>query len=102
MSQFLDDLRFYCTERITAPDDPKYRAAAEKLCALDDQMEQALGRDFLLEYGRIQGDVQDWEFLETFRAGLRFGASFMLELWGQSSQVSDPSRFQAAFTSPQE
>ena len=100
MSQFLDDLCFYCTERMTPPDDPKYQAAVKTLCALDDRMEQALGHDFVLQYDKARHDVLGWEIPETFREGLRFGVSFLLEL--QSSQVSDPSRFQAAFTSPQE
>ena len=100
MSQFLDDLCFYCTERMAPPDSPDYQAAVQRLCALDARMEQALGRDFVLQYDKSRHDIQSRELSETFRAGLRFGVSFLLEL--QSSGSADPSRLHAALTSSHE
>lgn len=68
---------------------------------MEEQLKQAMGRDFFRQYDEAIHQVQQRELLESFRAGLRFGADFALEVWGHSSQVSSPIRFQADFTSPQ-
>lgn len=102
MSQFLDDLHFFCTADIPAPSDPAYHAAMNALCDMAEKIEKGMGKDFFLRYDDANHQVQMWQLLESFRAGLRFGADFALEIWCHSSQVSDPSRFHAAFTSPQE
>lgn len=101
MNQFLDDLHFFCTADMPPPTGPEYRAAMKDLCGMEEQIEQAMGRDFFLRYGETNHQAQKWELLESFRAGLRFGAGLALELWGHSSQIAEPNRFQAAFTSPQ-
>ena len=101
MSPFLDNLHFFCTESTAPPADPEYRAAMKALCGMEEEIEQTTGRDFFLRFDEVSCQAQKQELLEAFRAGLRFGADFVLEVWGHSSQVSEPSRFQAAFTSPQ-
>ena len=102
MNQFLDDLHFFCTEHLAPPEDASYRAGMDTLCGMEAQIERALGKDFFRRYDELSYQMRQWEALESFRAGLRFGADFAGEVWGQSSQVSSPSRAQAAFTSPQE
>lgn len=102
MNQFLDDLHFFCTADMPPPADPAYRAAMNALCAMEEQIEKGMGKDFFLRYDEVSHQVQMGQLLESFRAGLRFSADFTLEIWGQSSQVSSPSRFHAALTSPQE
>ena len=74
----------------------------DALRTMEDQIEEVMGRDFLRRYEDAVYQAQELEALESFRAGLRFGASFALEVWGQSSQAASPSRVQPAFTSPQE
>ena len=101
MDQFLDDLHFFCTENTAPPKAPDYEANMKALCTMEEQLKQAIGRDFFRQYDEAIHQVQQRELLESFRAGLRFGADFALEVWGHSSQVSSPIRFQADFTSPQ-
>jgi hypothetical protein len=102
MSQFLDDLHFFCTADTPPPSDPEYRAAMKALCDIEEQIEKRMGKDFFLRYDEVSHQAQMWQLWESFRAGLRFGANFILEVWGQSSQAASPSRVQPAFTSPQE
>ena len=102
MEQFLYDLYFFCTEAAAPPKDPEYDASLDALCALEEQIKQALGKDFYRQYDEAAYQLRELESLESFRAGLRFGADFALTVWGHSSQAASPSRFQAAFTSPQE
>ena len=102
MNQFLDDLHFFCTEHLAPPNGAEYKTGMEALCEMEAQIERALGKDFFRRYDERSYQMRQWEVLESFRAGLRFGADFTGEVWGQSSRVSSPSRAQAAFTSPQE
>lgn len=102
MNQFLDDLHFFCTEHLAPPKDAEYRSGMEALCGMEAQIERALGENFFRRYDERSYQMRQWEVLESFRAGLRFGADFTGEVWGQSSQVASPSRLQADFTSPQE
>ena len=74
----------------------------EALCGMEAQIERALGENFFRRYDELSYQMRQWEALESFRAGLRFGVYFAGEVWGQSSQVSSPSRAQADLTSPQE
>ena len=102
MNQFLDDLHFFCTEHLAPPNGAEYKTGMEALCEMEAQIERALGKDFFRRYDELSYQMRQWEALESFRAGLRFGADFAGEVWGQSSQVSSPSRAQADLTSPQE
>ena len=102
MSKFLDDLHFYCVEGTHPPRDGAYQAAMDALRTMDDQIEEVMGRDFLRRYEDAVYQAQELEALESFRAGLHFGACFALEVWGQSSSTAEPRRFQASFTSLQE
>lgn len=103
MNQFLDDLHFFCTEHLAPPEDPAYQTGMEALSGMEAQIERALGMDFFRRYDALSYQMRQWEALESFRAGLRFGGDFAAAVWGQSSsQEAVPSRLQPAFTSPQE
>lgn len=82
MSQFLDDLHFFCTADMPPPADPAYRAAMNTLCDMEEQIEKGMGKDFFLRYDEISHQAQMWQLWESFRAGLRFGADFTLEIRG--------------------
>ena len=102
MNQFLDDLHFFCTEHLAPPNGAEYKTGMEALCEMEAQIERALGKDFFRRYDELSYQMRQWEVLESFRAGLRFGADFAWEVCDQSSQVASPRRLQADFTSPQE
>ena len=72
MSSFLEDLDFYCTERLSPPDDRTYRAQAARHAEMDRRIAQALGPEFLEEYSLLALDLTQWEVQDHFRAGLRF------------------------------
>ena len=72
MSSFLEDLDFYCTEKLPPPDDRAYRAQAARQTEMDRQIAQALGPEFLEEYSLLALDLTQWEGQGHFRAGLGF------------------------------
>ena len=78
MSSFLEDLDFYCTERLSPPDDRTYRAARQ--AEMDCQIAQALGPEFLEEYSLLALDLTQWEVQDHFRAGLRFALQLIQAL----------------------
>lgn len=80
MSDFLSDLDFYCTEHLPPTKDPEYEALCLRHQELDAKIVQALGREFLEEYGLLFYQIMGWELLDHFREGLRFGARFMHEI----------------------
>ena len=90
MNDFLDDLHFYCTERLTPPQVPSYQAAMQTICGLEAEIEQALGKDFYNRLDQTYQEIYRWEILQSFQAGLRFGADFTRTVWGHSSQTSEP------------
>lgn len=90
MNQFLDDLEFFCTESLKPPAGLEYQSALNVICSVEPQLEAALGREALRQYSDAVYRVHHWELLQTFRAGLRFGADFVLTVWGQSSQTAEP------------
>ena len=90
MNDFLDDLHFFCTERLTPPQVPSYQAAIKTVCGLEDEIEQTLGKDFYSRLDQAYHEIYRWEMLQSFQAGLRFGADFTHTVWGQSSQTSEP------------
>ena len=72
MSSFLDDLDFYCTEKLTPPDDSAYRARSARRDEMEGQIARALGREFLEEYTLLGLDLTQWEVCGHFREGVRF------------------------------
>lgn len=80
MSSFLEDLDFYCTERLSPPDDRAYRAQAARQTEMDRQIAQALGPEFLEEYTLLGLDLTQWEVQDHFRAGLRFALQLIQAL----------------------
>ena len=90
MNDFLDDLHFFCTSQLLPPDTPVYKSAMETLCAMENQITQALGKGFCRQLDETVYEVYRWEILQAFQAGLRFGADFARTVWDHSSQTSEP------------
>ena len=80
MSSFLEDLDFYCTEKLPPPDDRAYRAQAARQTEMDRQIAQALGPEFLEEYSLPALELTQWEVQDHFRAGLRFALQLIQAL----------------------
>ena len=55
MSSFLEDLDFYCTERLSPADDRTYRAQAARQAEMDCQIAQALGVEATFVEGEWDG-----------------------------------------------
>lgn len=72
MSSFLDDLDFYCTEKLTPPADPAYRAQSARRDEMEGQIARALGREFLEEYTLLELDLTQREVCDHLREGMRF------------------------------
>lgn len=81
MNQFLDDLEFYCTASLIPPADPEYRAALEEYCTMEAQIEAAMGAEFLERFTTVGSLFRHRDALQTFQAGLRFGADFVRTVW---------------------
>jgi len=47
MSQFLDDLHFFCTADMPPPSDPAYRATMNALCDMEGKNRKEHGQRFL-------------------------------------------------------
>lgn len=86
MRSFLSDLLQYCTAHSAPPSgNPQYKADLAQVCALEEQIQEALGEDFLTQYGLALYRFSSWELLDVFQQGLRFGAQFSMEIMAQSS-----------------
>lgn len=85
MQDFLDDLLFYCTQKSCPPyHDPQYQARFDAVNQLEDQIQAALGNDFLIRYDLAYHQYREWECQDIFLQGLRFGVQFAMTVLGQS------------------
>lgn len=101
MRSFISSLLNHCWEDPAAyHDDPQYQADLDTVSALETKISQTMGWDFLSEYERAANRFHEWEHRESFRCGIQFGMSFVLEVFGQSS-ASAPKRRRAAEISSQ-
>lgn len=81
MDSFLDDLEFFCTASLMPPTAPEYQAAREEYCTMETQIKDAMGAEFLEQFTELNCQIRHWEALQTFQAGLRFGADFAHTVW---------------------
>lgn len=80
MSTLLSDLTFDYTLRSAPPDTREYRQKQVRLSALQAQISQALGEDFLDEYSEAYNCATEWEVESAFQAGVQFGIRFEREV----------------------
>lgn len=81
MSSFLFELEGHCTDSLPPPDNKAYRRQIERYEEMDQQLLQAMGRDFRDEYTQLWYDLTQWELTDHFRAGLKFGLQLAAEVF---------------------
>ena len=78
LDKFIDDLDFYCTERLSPPENRLYQKQMARLEELEQQIIAALGPDFYEEFQQLIWDSRDWALTAHFREGLKFGVNIGL------------------------
>lgn len=82
MKNFVSDLYLHYSEQLSFPTDPEQLAVMEQYHTLEDQIEAAMGEDFLSKFQRAEHDRACYELEETFLMGLQVGIQFMGALLG--------------------
>lgn len=91
MDTFLSDLYWHCIQPLPFSQDPEQEKAREEYQLLQEQVQEAMGAEFLFQYQRAEFFAHEGDHQTAFLQGLRFGARFMQLLPDQSpSPVSAP------------
>lgn len=77
MNNFLDELFSYCEEKETFRHTASYCKDASALCAMEEQIEAAMGENFWEQYIRTSLQCTKRENVFAFQLGLRFGVELM-------------------------
>lgn len=79
MTKFISDLDMYCTEHLPPTRDAEYETLSRRHQEMEARITQALGQEFTEEFGLAFYELMEWELLDHFREGLRFGLRLALE-----------------------
>ena len=80
MSDFIENLRYFCTEDVMPPVSKAYEKKFIRQNEMDDQIIEAFGKEFYDEYYQLGCDLHDWETAAHFQEGLRFGLKLAIEV----------------------
>lgn len=82
MNDFISDLYLHYSDQLSYPTDPERLAVIEQYHTLEDQIETAMGVDFLSKFQQSEHNKIWYELEESFQKGLQVGIQFMGALLG--------------------
>ena len=81
----LQALYDFCMDEVRLPQDEGARAARQRYQELEDQIQEAMGLEFVDRLDQVWYEAHRWYDLETFRQGLCLGVGIMLLAGDHSS-----------------